>query len=72
MVSAFVECFLIDAFSVIEAFFIRGYFGEPLVDGFGDIFQDGWWMVGFSVDKPKSPPQPRRRLTSDSVTLHLN
>ena len=50
MVSAFVECFLIDAFSVIEAFFIRGYFGEPLVDRFGDIFQDGWWMVGFSVD----------------------
>ena len=49
MISAFVKRFLIDALSVIEAFLIRGYLGEPLVYGFRDIFQDGWWVVGFSV-----------------------
>jgi len=49
VVTAFVERFLIDVFGVIEAFFIRRYFGEPSVDGFWDVLQDRWWMVGFFV-----------------------
>ena len=49
VVTAFVERFLIDVFGVIEAFFIPRYFGEPSVDGFWDVLQDRWWMVGFFV-----------------------
>ena len=49
MVTAFVERFLLDVFGVIKAFFIRRYFGEPSVDGFWDVLQDRWWMVGFFV-----------------------
>ena len=49
VVTTFVERFLIDVFGVIEAFFIRRYFGEPSVDGFWDVLQDRWWMVGFFV-----------------------
>ena len=39
-VTAFVECLLIYLFCAVKAFFVRGNFGEPFVDGFGDVFQN--------------------------------
>ena len=39
-VTAFVECFLIYVFCAVEAFFVGGNFGEPFIDGFGNVFQN--------------------------------
>ena len=36
-VTAFVECLLICVFCAAEALFVRGNFGEPFIDGFGDV-----------------------------------
>ena len=45
IVAAVIQGFLIKGCRFIKRIFIKGNFGQPFVDGFGNVFDNARWMV---------------------------